>query len=139
MTPSVRTPNRDLATLKYRYSLRRGLFSEIDAVVLAGRPSYVARTKFDTLKLLENLDPDGGPDPGATSIGWWTRTERFRTLARLCADVGVSDPFVIPIYQVIAAVSGAMHDRGVGVSRIAKHFGVDHHTAAKALRWFRSR
>ena len=75
MTPSVRTPNRDLATLKYRYSLRRGLFSEIDAVVLAGRPSYVARTKFDTLKLLENLDPDGGPDPGATSIGWWRRRE----------------------------------------------------------------
>ena len=40
-------------------------------VPVAGRPSYVARTKFDTLKLLENLDPDGGPDPGATSIGWW--------------------------------------------------------------------
>ena len=42
-------------------------------VPVAGRPSYVARTKFDTLKLLENLDPDGGPDPGATSIGWWRR------------------------------------------------------------------
>ena len=44
-------------------------------VPVAGRPSYVARTKFDTLKLLENLDPDGGPDPGATSIGWWRRRE----------------------------------------------------------------
>ena len=46
---------------------------------------------------------------------------------------------MIPIYQVIGAVSGAMHDRGARVSAIAKHFGVDHHTAAKALRWFRSR
>ena len=32
-----------------------------------------------------------------------------------------------------------MHDRGVRVNAIAKHFRVDHHTVAKALRWFRSR
>ena len=51
----------------------------------------------------------------------------------------MSDPFVIPIYQVIPGVSGAMFERGVRVSGIAKHFGVDHHAAAKALRWFRSR
>ena len=70
---------------------------------------------------------------------WWTRSERFRTLGRLLVDVGISDPFVIPIYQVIAGVSGATSDRGARVSRIAKHFAVDHHTAAKALRWFRSR
>ena len=30
---------------------------------------------------------------------------------------------MIPIYQVIGAVSGAMHDRGARVSAIAKHFG----------------
>ena len=47
--------------------------------------------------------------------------------------------FVIPIYQVIAGVSAAMFGHGARVSAIAKHFGVDHHTAAKALRWFRSR
>ncbi len=70
---------------------------------------------------------------------WWRRTERFRTLGRLFADVAISDPFVIPIYQVLPGVSGAMFDRGARVSGIAKHFGVDHHTAAKALRWFRSR
>ena len=28
-------------------------------VPAAGRPYYMARTHFDTLKLLENLDPDG--------------------------------------------------------------------------------
>ena len=75
---------------------------------------------------------------GGSGLGR-TRTERFRTLGRLLADVGFSDPFVIPIYQVIGRVSAAMFERGARVSRIAKNFGVDHHTAAKALRWFRSR
>ena len=69
----------------------------------------------------------------------WTRSERFRTLGRLLAAVRISDPFVIPIYQVIAGVSAAMFDRGARVTAIARRFGVDHHTAAKALRWFRSR
>ena len=39
----------------------------------SSRPYYVAHTTFDTLKLLEDLDPDGGSDPGATSFEWWTR------------------------------------------------------------------
>ena len=46
---------------------------------------------------------------------------------------------MIPIYKVIGRVSAAMFERGARVSGIAKHFGVDDHTAAKALRWFRSR
>ena len=32
-----------------------------------------------------------------------------------------------------------MHQRGVSIARIAKHFGIDDHTAAKALRWFKQR
>ena len=48
-------------------------------------------------------------------------------------------PVETVLYQSIAAEVAAMHDRGARVSGIAKHFGVDHHTAAKALRWFRSR
>ena len=75
----------------------------------------------------------------ASGVETPTRTERFRTLGRLLADVGLSDSFVIPIYQVIAGVSAAMHARGVRVSKIAKRFGVDHHTVDKALAWFRSR
>ena len=68
-----------------------------------------------------------------------TRSQRFRTLARLGFDFDVGDPTIIPIYQVIAAEAAPMHARGVRVSAIAKHFGVDHHTVDKALRWFRSR
>ena len=41
----------------------------------SGRRYCVARTAFDTLKLLKDLDPDDGSDPGATSIGWWRRRE----------------------------------------------------------------
>ena len=32
-----------------------------------------------------------------------------------------------------------MHDRRVRVSAIARHFGIDYHTVASALRWFRQR
>ena len=79
------------------------------------------------------------PKPLKTRVQlWWTRSERFRTLARLLGDVAISDLFVIPIYQVIAGVSAAMHARGVRVGTIAKRFGVDHHTAKKAVGWFRS-
>ena len=108
-------------------------------VPVAGRPSYVARTKFDTLKLLENLDPDGGPDPGATSIGWWTRSQRLRTVALVLIEAKFIQPLETPLYQSIATRVAAMRDRGDSVSAIAKDFAVDHHTVDKALRWFRSR
>ena len=32
-----------------------------------------------------------------------------------------------------------MHERGLSLNAVAKHLGVDDHTAAKALRWFRAR
>ena len=67
----------------------------------------------------------------------WTRSERLRTLGRVLAHVDICDPPKTPIYQVIAAEAAAMRDRGDRVSAIAKHFGLDHHTADKALRWFR--
>ena len=38
-----------------------------------------------------------------------------------------------------AAKAAEMHQRGVSIARIAKHFGIDDHTAAKALRWFKQR
>ena len=45
----------------------------------------------------------------------------------------------VPVYQRIAAEAVGMQDQGVTVAGIARHFGVDHHTADKALRWFRQR
>ena len=52
----------------------RDVFGKITLVPVApdtGRPYYLARTHLETLKLLEDPDPNGGSDPGSTSIGWW--------------------------------------------------------------------
>ena len=45
----------------------------------------------------------------------------------------------VPVYQRIAAEAAAMRHRSVAVAAIARYFGVDYHTAAKAIRWFRQR
>ena len=108
-------------------------------VPVAGRPSYVARTKFDTLKLLENLDPDGGPDPGATSIGWWTPSQRCRTLSHDPFDVDLRSFVAVPVYQSIAAEVAQMSARGDLVAVIARDLRVDRKTVKKALRWFAQR
>ena len=69
-------------------------------------------------------------------VGWWTRQENIRTLARVPfeADLVWSTP--VPVYQRIAAEAAGMRAGGAGFQAIAEHFGVDDHTAAKAVRWF---
>ncbi len=71
--------------------------------------------------------------------GFRTWTQRLRTLAELLFDVEIRDVPKTPVYQEIAAQAGEMRDRGVSVAAIARHFGVDHHTVDKALRWFGQR
>ena len=44
-----------------------------------------------------------------------------------------------PRYQLIAAEAVRLHQAGLTIKAVAAHFGVDDHTAAKAVRWFRSR
>ena len=63
----------------------------------------------------------------------------LRTVAAVPIEAQFLQPLEPPVYQSIAANAAAMHERDVPVSGIAKHFGVDHHTAAKAPRWFRCR
>ena len=53
--------------------------------------------------------------------------------AEFCAVVPVL------VYQRIAAEAAAMQDRGGSAAAIARRFGVDHHTAGKAIRWYRQR
>ena len=73
----------------------------------------------------------------ANGLEWWTRTQRLRTLAELPfeAEFRVSVP--IPVYQRIAAQAANMRGAGAAFHAIAERFGVDDHTAAKAVRWFR--
>ena len=73
------------------------------------------------------------------SIGlgeWWTRQVDIRTLARIPLEVALCDSGPVPLYQRIAPPAAQMRAAGRSVSAIARHFRVDDHTAAKALRWF---
>ena len=67
----------------------------------------------------------------------WTRTQRLRTLAELPVEVELRDPQTTPVYQRIGAQAAEMCRRGRPFRAIAEHFGVDDHTVAKAVRWFR--
>ena len=68
--------------------------------------------------------------------GWWTRTQRLRTVAELPFEVEFRSVVPVPVYQRIAVEATEMQHRGVTVAAIARYFGVDDHTAGKALRWF---
>ena len=61
----------------------------------------------------------------------------MRTLAALPVVVELRDPPPTPVYQRIAAQAAGMRGAGAAFHAIAGRFGVDDHTAAKAVRWFR--
>ena len=69
---------------------------------------------------------------------FWTRQENIRTLARLSVEVDLVWSTPVPVYRRIAADAAEMRARRVSMNAIAEHFGVDDHTAAKAVRWFHS-
>ena len=60
-------------------------------------------------------------------------------MAALPLRVELRDPPITPEYQSIAAEAAAMQACGIRVAAIARHFGVDHHTADNAIRWVRAR
>ena len=44
-----------------------------------------------------------------------------------------------PTFRAIAQEAAEMLERGLRLSAIARHFGVDYHTVDKAIRWYRWR
>ena len=68
-----------------------------------------------------------------------TRSQRLRTAAEVPLEVELGRSASVPVYQAIAARVAEMHAGGISLRAIAENFGVDDHTAAKALRWFRER
>ena len=71
--------------------------------------------------------------------GWWTRSQWTRTAAALPLVVELRNAVVTPIYQSMAPQALELRERSVSVAAIARVFGVDHHTATKALRWLGER
>ena len=70
---------------------------------------------------------------------WWTRHESARTSARMALELDLGRVLKTPRYQLIAAETAGLHQAGLTFKAIAERFGVDDHTAAKAVRWFRQR
>ena len=63
----------------------------------------------------------------------------FAPLPRLCLRLSFLLSVETSVYQLFALRAAELRAPGVGVNAITNHFGVDHHTADEALRWFRSR
>ena len=58
--------------------LLRRLFGRIQLIPITpdtGRPYYEARSALDTLALVDEPDPDRGPEGGSKSLRWWRRRE----------------------------------------------------------------
>ena len=71
------------------------------------------------------------------TYGWWTRSQCLRTLLDHVFGFELRDPPETPVYQRIGAQAAEMRAGGAAFHAIAEHFGVDDHTAADAVRWFR--
>ena len=69
----------------------------------------------------------------------WKRSQRLRALVQIAVQVELRGPVKTPIFHLIAQEAAAMRDRGDRVSAIPRNFGVDYHTADKAIRWYRQR
>ena len=119
--------------------------SPVPAEAAAGGPiGYAGRSRSDPPGADANLAPSHGaalyvlPERrGGVLTG--TRSHRLRTLAEIPVEVELGGPPTTPVYQSIAAEAARMCDAGLTFQAVAERFGVDDHTAAKAVRWFRQR
>ena len=69
---------------------------------------------------------------GSNFLGWWTRSQRIRTAGEISFQAVLFEASV-PAYQRIAPEAKQLRALGFSLAAIAKHFGVDGKTVAKAL------
>ena len=89
--------------------------------------------------MLRRIQPPDGVATTAPAIprfGASTRQESVRTLARSPFVVNLVEVAPLRVYRRIAFEAAELWAQGVRVAAISRHFGVDHHTVEKALRWF---
>jgi len=66
---------------------------------------------------------------------WWTRSQRIRTAAELPFQAILADATAAPVYQRVASKALHLQQLGLGPVVIARRFGIDRKTVAKALAW----
>ena len=71
--------------------------------------------------------------------GWWTRSQRLRTVVTLSIEAPLREMTDPPIYQRIAPEAARFRAAGLSDHAIGLRFRVTDKTAAKAIRWFLAR
>lgn len=87
------------------------------------------------LALVENEPDSGGPEPGATALRWWTRSQSIRTACELPLVVDLLETAPAPTYQRIALQARHLRRLGLPWTAIASALGVTDKTIKKAVTW----
>ena len=114
-----------------------------------GAPYYLAKTSLGVSVLVDQLGSGSGSDPGcefsrmsdpgASSVGWWTRHDSARILARPPLELPLHVVPEPPRYQQIAERAVWLRGFDYPDTLIAACIGVAPKTVAKAIRWFETR
>ena len=75
---------------------------------------------------------------GSNSSGWWTRTQRIRTVAEVPLEVALLETDGRPEYQWVAGKALHLRELGLSLSAIARKLDVDDRTVAKSIQWLKS-
>ena len=106
--------------------------SDLDLLVVKDK----CHRRKTAARIYRTLPRPRPPVDVVVALGWWTRQENIRTLARSPFVVDLVEAAPGPAYRRIAFEATEMRASGLRVAAIARHFRVDHHTVDKALRWF---
>lgn len=98
-----------------------------------GRPYFRAVSALQPLALLET-DPSSPSEDGSTSLRWWTRSQRIRTVAEVPLVAALVETLPAPVYLQIAGQARQLRGLGLAQEVIARELGVSAKTVAKSLR-----
>ena len=94
-----------------------------DTAAAAGRPGRSRR----------------GPRDAGSNRGRGRARKGYEPWRPILVEVELRGPVKTPTFRAIAQEAAEMLERGLRLSAIARHFGVDYHTVDKAIRWYRWR
>ena len=81
----------------------------------------------------------GGPETRGSNRRRGRARKGYEPWRPILVEVELRGPVKTPTFRAIAQEAAEMLERGLRLSAIARHFGVDYHTVDKAIRWYRWR